>query len=286
MLEDYHKVSYPSFIGEYAGPFVSCFYFSGLVFCLYKIVRAEEMRRSIQLVLMMCCVMLAADSLFWLDYYAGYPLWFYGALEFSHMGFEVSVIERLASSWLTIFRRHSCLIAGQDTYSKGLQRVSLTLSVAFQVSSVTLFVVLFLLKSSLLRLVLRLYITAVELLYFLPYLIYASWRLNSIIRQYLDSSFTTRMNLITIMSFVCIFLRVVVLLYCEFETLNSSFWFSLVLFVLMFGLDFGFLLTIFAVILRKSKGNPDQSGGLIANLSVKDEEPTEEFEGQSEANYN
>jgi hypothetical protein len=284
MSPAYQKVPYPSPIAQYGGPIVSCFYFSGLVFCLYRIVRTKEMRRSIKLVLTMCCVMLAADCLFWLDYYAEYPLWFYGVLEFGHMGFEVSVIERLASSWLTIFRRHSCLIAGQDTYSKGLQRVSLTLSVVFQVSLAVMFPLLYVQDSSLLKVVLRMYIAAVELLYFVPYLLYSSRKLNSIIRQYLDSKYTTRVNLITVMSFVTIFLRVVVLLYCDFQTLNRSFWVSLVLFVLLFLLDFGFLLTIYAVILRKSRSRPDESGELIANLSVKEYETTEEFE--SEANYN
>lgn len=256
-MKKFSKERLPTAVLMYEGPVLASIYFSGFIYCAYKLATCKEVANTVKVVLVLCCVMLAAAGLWWLDYYADYPLWLYGVLEFWQIVLEVSVLERLSSSWLTIYRRHVCLSNGHETYSQTLQRNSFIGSVCFQVSFVCLYVVLFSAESTLLRDVSYIYFSAVELLFFIPYLVYSAARLNSIIRHYLDSTYTRKVTFIAKWSVITVGVRLALVVYLLVDSSTPDYpyekvW-GTVLFNLMFVFSFGFLLTIFAVLLYKSK---------------------------------
>mmetsp|Transcript_5278 Transcript_5278/g.9690 ORF Transcript_5278/g.9690 Transcript_5278/m.9690 type:complete len:294 (+) Transcript_5278:1058-1939(+) len=278
MSKGYSKFTVPEVFMKYGGPAISGFYLIFLLICLTRLATDKEMRRSIKVIFVMCCIMLFLSACFWMDYYANYPIWLYAILEFWHCVLEVTVIERLASSWLTIYKRHLSMIEGHSTYSKKIQRFSMIFSIAFQVSFALLFVLLFLFDQPDTRDICRLYFGVVELFYFIPYLIYSALKLNHVIKQYLEISYSLRVNFICIFSVVSMVFRIVSIAYFSIRSgedvrrvdSDGYLWASVILFFVLVIIDFGFMMTIFAVLLARGRSKESVVSSQVAcNLTEK-----------------
>lgn len=261
MSRGYSKLPLPEPMMRYGGPAISGVYLLFLAMCIFKLATTKDIRRAIKVIFVVCCVMLVLACMFWMDYYANYPMWLYGFLEFGHVSLEVSVIERLASSWLTIYKRHISLVEERDTYSKGHQRASLAASLLFQFTFLALYALLYTFETSYTRAACHAYFILVELGYFIPYLLYSAFKLNWVIKQYLDLSYSRNVNLIALLSTFSVVYRIAFYIYFSIRegqdvTMledEGYIWAVMLLFSILLIFDIGFMLAIFFVLLSRSK---------------------------------
>lgn len=272
MVEGYTKFTVPEDFLRYGGPLFACCSLGLFCMCVYRLITARD-RRSLRVVIVLCAVMLLLASAFWLDLYFDYPMWLYGIFEFWSVVFEISVLERLGSSWLTIYKRHISLCNQLSAYSKTIQRASLAASIAFQVTFACTYAILFTWQSRVLRTVCRCYFLAVELLYFFPYMIYSAFKLNSVIKLYLDPDYSRKVRNIVIVGAVCIPIRDAILTYFtvrsgrDIDMLDDDGydWLTILLFSLSEMLSIGCMVVIITVLFRR---NPSRSYSLLNNQSM------------------
>lgn len=273
MSRDYGKYVVPLAFLEYGGPVVASVYWLFMGLCICRLVKAAD-SFTIKLILGLSSAMLAMAGLFWMDYYVDFPLWLYGVLEFWHSVLEVSILERLASSWLTIYKRYASQCKGLATYSKTIQRASLAASIGFQITFAVMFGMVYSTDSSLLRSLCRGYFVAAEMFYFVPYLLYSGSKLEGVIKQYIDLAYSRRLRRMAVVIVVSIVCRAAILLYyCvrngnDIQSLDDSGyqWVTLIFCILMSVVDVGCLFAIFSVILRRVSKSEDKPSFYLKSL--------------------
>jgi len=198
----------PDNVAMIEGPIFAFVYLCAFGFCLHKLWTARFMQSEPKVMLALSCLILILEGFFWLVYYLDYPPWLFGVLLFMPKSLEISLIERLAASWTSIYKKHLSFV-NTEPYNHLAIRISGTVSVVLQLMFLSIYLAIYVGKSETFFVVIRILIITTEAIA-VPYLIISAYRLNSIIKDYLEPSYTQKITFIAFMTSVCCVIRFII----------------------------------------------------------------------------
>jgi hypothetical protein len=241
----------------FAGVFFICMFY-----CAHKLWRARNQElKTVKQVFGLCTVFFGIKGFAWLIYVINVPLFVSDLIFLWPTFIQVTVAERLASTWLEVYYTFTSVITTRDFTCK-VMLISTVLNISVHLVFLISYCVLYEFGHSLLGRILR-SMLVLFMLYVVILMTFSVKRISSVIKEFLDPKFSRKIKLIgvfTVISFtldILVNLTAIYLTPREYESMINAYgaWLPIALIVEYAVVTIAFMLVVSRAILAQARSN-------------------------------